>query len=317
MKNEAVHQAPLVWHLACLALGLAVLLAGCGTLGGKPATPAIERGQPTVQQPDQQPSPPSGRRGGYYLDDGPGDNPPANIDAIPDAKPRAEPLLPRANRPYIALGENYTPMNQYQPYKAQGVASWYGKRYHNQKTSSGEIYDMYGMSAAHTTLPIPSYVRVTNPENGISVVVRINDRGPFKKNRLIDLSYAAAYKLRLTGKGSGLVEVEAIDTRTPVIAGTTPVAAQPAPKMDDAIENIPQASGSFIQAGAFKRKENADLLRGKLKQQRLAENVAIENWYNDGLYRVRLGPYTNRDDAIRAAGEIKQTLGVSTLVITQ
>jgi rare lipoprotein A len=305
------------WRRTQLALGLAILLTGCGTLGSKPTTPAVERSEPSTQQPAQQaPAPSSKRGGGYYLDDGPGDNPPPNIDAIPDAQPKAEPLLARANRPYVALGENYTPMTQYQPYKAQGVASWYGRRYHNQKTSSGEVYDMYGMTAAHPLLPIPSYVRVTNPENGKSVVVRVNDRGPFKKDRLIDLSYAAAYKLRLTGKGSGQVEVEAIDARTPVVASVAPV-APPALNMDKTLEIAPPAGGSFIQAGAFKRKENADLLRDKLKQQNLAENVGVENWYNDGIYRVRLGPYTSRDDAIRAAGEIKQSLGVSTLVITQ
>ncbi len=314
MKNSADNQAIGAWHHACLALGLATLLSGCGTVGSKPATPVVEHGnQGTQPQPA-----PSTKRGGYYLDDGPGDNPPPNIDAILDAQPKAEPLMTRANRPYIALGENYTPMTQYQPYKAQGVASWYGKRYHNQKTSSGEVYDMYGMTAAHTTLPIPSYARITNPENGKSVVVRINDRGPFKKDRLIDLSYAAAYKLRLTGKGSGLVEVEAIDARAPDIASATPApVAPPAQNAAQAPENGLPAVGSFIQAGAFKRKENADLLREKLKQQKQVENVAVENWYNDGIYRVRLGPYTNRDDAIRAAGEIKQTLGVSTLVITQ
>jgi len=307
------------WRRIQLVLGLAVLLTGCGTMGSKPSTPAVERSTPTTQQPAQQTPAASGKRGGgYYLDDGPGDNPPADIDAIPDAQPRVEPLLARANRPYVALGENYTPMTQYQPYKAQGVASWYGRRYHNQKTSSGEIYDMYSMTAAHPLLPIPSYVRVTNPENGKSVVVRVNDRGPFKKDRLIDLSYAAAYKLRLTGKGSGQVEVEAIDARTPSAVSVAPApAATPTLNMDKTLETTPPASGSFVQAGAFKRKENADQLRDKLKQQSLAENVGVENWYNEGIYRVRLGPYTSRDDAIRAAGEIKQSLGVSTLVITQ
>jgi rare lipoprotein A len=248
---------------------------------------------------------PAEKRGGYYLDDGPGDNPPADIDAIPDAIPRIEAPLPRANRPYVALGETYTPMTEFQSYKASGVASWYGRRYHGNKTSSGETYDMYGMTAAHPVLPIPSYVRVTNPENGRSVVVRVNDRGPFKKDRLIDLSYAAAHKLRLVGKGSGQVEVEAIDTRKPV-----PVAVQPVKTP------FPAQSGSFVQIGAFRLKENADQLREKLAVQNLAQNVVVENWYNDGIYRVRLGPYASRVDAERAAGKIRQTLGISTLVTT-
>ncbi len=314
-----------------VAIATSLLLSACGTFGSKPDTPVIERTEPTKAEPASGKQPPASpatkRGGGYYLDDGPGDNPPADIDAIPDAEPRVEPLMARANRPYVALGENYTPMTQYQPYKAAGIASWYGRRYHNQKTSSGEVYDMYGMTAAHPVLPIPSYVRVTNPDNGRSVIVRVNDRGPFKKDRLIDLSYAAAYKLRLTGKGSGLVQVEAIDPRA-TLAETPP--PQPALAMDKSLDNAPApmptvqpqpqspaTSGSFVQAGAFKRKENADVLRDKLRQQNLLENVAIENWYNNGIYRVRLGPFNSRDDAIRAAGEIKQSLGVSTLVITQ
>ena len=156
---------------------------------------------------------PSKKGGGYYLDDGPGDHPPENIDAIPDAIPKVEPFNARANQPYIALDNKYIPMTSFYPYKEKGVASWYGKRYHGKKTSIGEYYDMYSMTGAHTTLPIPCYVRVTNTENGKSVIVRINDRGPFKKDRIIDLSFAAAYKLRLSDKGSGPVEVELIDPR--------------------------------------------------------------------------------------------------------
>ena len=305
-----------------LPLLLSSLLGGCSSVGdifgSKPkSTPTVERApSSSTQTPDTAPAPAGKKSGGYYLDDGPGDNPPADIDAIPDAVPKDEPPLARANRPYKALGESYTPMTRLQPYKAQGVASWYGRRYHGQKTSSGEIYDMYGMTAAHPILPIPSYVRVTNPENGKSVVVRVNDRGPFKKDRLIDLSYAAAHKLRIVGKGSGQVEVEAILPGTPQPVATAEP-AQPTLNMDKTLETAPAASGSFVQVGAFKSKDNADLLRDKLRQQNLAENVVVENWYTNGIYRVRLGPYSSRDDAIRAAGEIKQSLGVSTLVITQ
>lgn len=284
-----------------------LVLAGCSSPAVKPASPEAQGGEPATSVPAPTPF---DKRGGYYLDDGPGDNPPADIDAIPDAVPRQEPPLPRANRPYAALGENYTPMTEYRPYKASGIASWYGKRYHGNKTSSGEIYDMYGMTAAHPTLPIPSYVRVTNPENGKSVVVRVNDRGPFKKDRLIDLSYAAAYKLRLVEKGSGLVEAEAIDTRAPAL----PVARKVESVQPD---SPPRPAGTFVQVGAFKMKENADQLRATLQGQSLAQNVAVENWYNEGLYRVRLGPYQSRDDAERAAGKIRQTLGISTLVTTQ
>ena len=152
----------------------------------------------------------SPRPGGYYKDDGPHENPPANLDRVADAVPKSEPLHKFANRPYTALGKEYVPMTALQPFKQRGVASWYGKRYHGQKTSSGEVYDMYQMTAAHPTLPIPSYARVTNIKNGKSVVVRINDRGPFRATRIIDLSYVAAYKLGYIQAGEATVEVESI-----------------------------------------------------------------------------------------------------------
>jgi rare lipoprotein A len=149
----------------------------------------------------------SPRPGGYYKDDGPGDRLPSNVA---DAVPRPEPLHKFANRPYTAMGKEYVPMTSLQPFRQRGMASWYGKRYHGQKTSSGELYDMYAMSAAHPTLPIPSYARVTNVANGRSVVVRINDRGPFHSARIIDVSYAAAHKLGFIQAGAAQVEVEAI-----------------------------------------------------------------------------------------------------------
>ncbi|MGQ0651615.1 MAG: septal ring lytic transglycosylase RlpA family protein [Betaproteobacteria bacterium] len=150
------------------------------------------------------------QRGGFYKDDGPGDKPPPNLDAIADAVPRSEPLHRFANRPYHALGRQYTPLTSVQAYRERGIASWYGRRYHGQKTSIGETYDMYAMSAAHPMLPLPSYARVTSVANGRSVVVRLNDRGPFLHGRVIDLSYAAAHRLRIVQAGSGEVEVEAI-----------------------------------------------------------------------------------------------------------
>lgn len=148
--------------------------------------------------------------GGYYLDDGPGAHPPANLDAIPDAVPRLEPLRAAANKPYAVLGHEYIPATSLAPYHEVGIASWYGRKYDGQRTSSGEIYDMYAMTAAHPTLPLPSYARVTNVATGRSVVVRVNDRGPFLNGRIIDLSYAAAYKLGIAKSGSGEVAVDAI-----------------------------------------------------------------------------------------------------------
>ena len=156
-------------------------------------------------------SPP--KQGGYYKDDGPHANPPANLDRVPDAIPRSEPLSRGANQPYERFGKRYVPLTSVQPFKQRGLASWYGKRYHGEKTSNGEVYNMYQMTAAHPTLPIPSYARVTNVANGKSVVVRINDRGPFHAQRVIDLSYVAAHKLGYIQAGQAQVEVESVMPR--------------------------------------------------------------------------------------------------------
>lgn len=150
------------------------------------------------------------RGGGYYLDDGPDANPPANLDAVPDAVPRIEPFAPSNSKPYVVFGKTYTPDTSGGPYKVQGRASWYGKKFHGNSTANGERYNMYGMTAAHPTLPLPSYARVTRVSTGKTVVVRVNDRGPFLNDRVIDLSYVAAYKLGMIGPGSAEVVVERI-----------------------------------------------------------------------------------------------------------
>ncbi|HLR77410.1 MAG TPA: septal ring lytic transglycosylase RlpA family protein [Burkholderiaceae bacterium] len=147
--------------------------------------------------------------GGYYKDDGPGTRQ-VNIHAIPDARPRIEPHAPANMRPYRVFGRQYIPITAERPFRQKGIASWYGRKFHGKKTANGEIYDMYAMTAAHPTLPLPSYARVTHAKSGKSVIVRINDRGPFHSSRIIDLSYVAAAKLDLIGPGSGPVIVEAI-----------------------------------------------------------------------------------------------------------
>ena len=269
---------------------------------------------------------PAANSGGYYKDDGPGDNPP-NIDAIPDAKPKKEVSITRANKPYSALGQSYRPMTQYTPYKARGTASWYGKRFHGQKTASGELYDMYGMTAAHTILPLTSYAKVTNPENGKSVIVRINDRGPFRSDRLIDLSYAAAYKLGLLAKGRGLVEVEAIDTRVSavlkvpaapavVVIPVQTAAALVAENTPVTAETVPIA-GIYLQAGAFKSRENADKLSQKITQQNLGLNVNMQTWYNASRHRVWLGPFTTKQEALAAAPKLKPATGNLPITVMQ
>ena len=291
-------------YIAVLTL---LLLAACG---GSVAVKPDGKAPTAIGKPGA---------GGYYLDDGPGDDAPADIDSIPDATLKTEPLLARANKPYVALGQEYIPFTSYAPYKKQGVASWYGKRYHGKKTSVGEVYDMYAMSGAHTILPLPSYVKVTNPINGRSVIVRINDRGPFKHDRLIDLSYAAAYKLRLIGQGSGLVEVESIDTSTEALKKL----AEPA--HDVMVNNKPielaespvKASGFYVQAGAFRTEANSEMLQKKIQGLPLAENVVVGKVYNGDLYRVRLGPYPSREEADISAALIRKQLNIATIVQSQ
>src|SRR5690606_16688740 len=148
--------------------------------------------------------------GGYYMDDGPGNNEPADIASIADAVPRDEPIRASNSRPYEVFGQRYVPMRARTRYSETGIASWYGRKFHGNATASGERYDMYAMTAAHRTLPLPSYVRVTNLSNRRSVVVRVNDRGPFMKNRLIDLSWTAAKKLGFIESGHTRVLVELV-----------------------------------------------------------------------------------------------------------
>src|SRR5699024_9995864 len=150
------------------------------------------------------------KAGGYYEDDGPADHIPADIEAIPNATPKIEPHRPANARPYKVLGKYYRPLPTNENYRETGIASWYGRKFHGKQTASGETYDMHAMTAAHRTLPLPSYARVTRVKTGKSIIVRINDRGPFHSNRIIDLSYVAAAKLGLIGPGSGRVTVEAI-----------------------------------------------------------------------------------------------------------
>lgn len=321
----ATHHSSLITHHLVAVLLLAALLSGCGSTTKRGTAPA---------------------GGGYYLDDGPGANAPANIDAIPDAVPKIEPLGRGTMRPYTVMGRNYTPMTRLEPYKARGVASWYGRRYHGKQTSSGEIYDMYAMTAAHTVLPIPSYVRVTNVANGKSVVLRVNDRGPFIDSRLIDLSYTAAYKLGILGGGSGMVEVESIipgqslatpqpaaappaiiappPSPTPVIIETAPITAVPLPPPVPVAAPAPATpapasatGGSYLQFGAFGVQANAENYLARLQSQAdwLAGTLRVQ--HSDGIYRVQAGPYTSETAAREAAERASQALGTRPVVINR
>jgi rare lipoprotein A len=270
------------------------------------------------------PSRPSGTKpGGYYLDDGPGANPPADLDSRPEPVPRVEPLNKYTGRPYTVLGRTYTPFTELAPYRQRGIASWYGKRYHGQKTSSGEVYDMYGFSAAHTILPLPSYARVTNVANGRSVVVRVNDRGPFHEDRLIDLSYAAAHRLGLIGQGSGLVEVEAIlpgSGPSPVAAAPSPAPAGPAPAAV-APPVAAERGGLFVQLGAFSAAENAEAFLRKLRLDLawLGDTMQVhrDEQSGAGMYKVQAGPYATRAQAEAAAERVRKELGFKAFVLNR
>ncbi len=282
-----------------LALGAIALVAGCATA---PTTPRVDR---EASAPPSAPAP--SRPGGYYLDDGPGGGPPPDLAPIPDAQPRPEPLHRAANSPYVVFGRTYVPERSHRPFRQRGVASWYGRRFHGNPTSSGERYDMYAMTAAHPTLPIPSYARVTSVANGRSVVVRVNDRGPFLHGRIIDLSYAAAWKLGYVAQGSTLVEVEAV---LPGDTGAAPARQERAPTVSDRVE-VPVAAepgGIYVQLGAFAAPENAESLRAKLALELATFAGQIEIHRKDGLYRLHVGPYRTRAEANAAADEIRGAL---------
>ncbi len=316
-----------------------LILAGCGSTGHK--------------------------GGGYYKDDGPGSDIPANVRHTPDAVPRIESYSPANMRPYRVLGKTYVPLAGDTPYRQSGIASWYGKKFHGRKTANGETYDMYSMTAAHPTLPLPSYARVSRPATGASVVVRINDRGPFHSSRIIDLSYAAAARLGLIGTGSGKVVVEAITNadiaraqsdQAPATASAEPSLAAKlnqasAQELAEADADMPDAlavldtqaalmpsgdqgqqsallpiptlensggSRVFLQFGAFSGQDNAESLATQINRQiTMVESRQAQVKASDNLYRVQIGPYPSRTEAVNAALRIQQQTGAQATVATR
>ena len=309
-----------------MLLLLPLFLAACGTQAPRPLA---DRGEPpsaaappapTSAPAAKKPAPPV-KFGGGYKDDGPGDGPAIDPDTIPDAVPKAEPLHRFANNAYSALGRNYVPLRELKPYQARGMGSWYGRRYHGQKTSSGETYDMYAMTAAHPILPIPSYVRVTNPANNRSVVVRINDRGPFHAGREIDLSWTAAYKLGYVDRGSTPVVVESVlpgQTLAPVPAPTIaddPIAKLAAAEPEPPLPQVQDARGHFLQLGAFGSRDNAEALRLRLARELgdLSGKLVVHT--TGTLYRVQLGPWPDAAAAQLAGGRLRESLGMAPVVV--
>lgn len=203
---------------------------------------------------------------------------------VKDAVPRAEPRARYGNHsPYEVFGKKYTVMPSSKGYHEKGVASWYGSKFHGRRTSSGEPYDMHLATAAHKSLPLPTYAEVTNLDNGKRVIVKINDRGPFKDDRIIDMSYGAALRLDMTNTGTARVEVRAID-----VGGGSEIAnAAPAKAV---------TSGTWLQVGAYSRREGARQLASSLEQASLVP-VSIHDI--DGLYRVWLGPFASATETER------------------
>jgi rare lipoprotein A len=316
MHPRAAECPATAWRHALSALAL--LLAACGTVPQPGAPPASD-----VQR------------------DGPPANPPPDLISRPDPEPKVEPLRSGGpNKPYEVLGQRYTPLAADAPVFETGLASWYGRKFHGRPTASGEIYDMYASTGAHRTMPIPSYALVRNPRNGREVVVRINDRGPFHSDRIVDLSYAAALKLDVL-RGVAPVEVRRLtheDIRTgrwrsgpawaqaataiepaesaPTAlapAAATPAAAPEAPTADRA----PSASapGFWVQLGAFRQRQGAHDLR-----ELLARELAwLEPWlaiFDDrALYRLQAGPYASRLEAQGAAERIRGAASVQPMVV--
>lgn len=222
-----------------------------------------------------------------------------NVATIPDAVPRVEPKSRGGNpKSYVVFGKTYYVMNSSHGYVERGIASWYGTAFHGKKTSNGETYSMYQMTAAHKSLPLPTYVQVKNLKNGKSIVVRVNDRGPFHHNRIIDLSYVAAKKLGIAGTGTGLVEVRSINPRSWNKSQQQTVSQNP--------NRSPISSSStlFIQAGAFASQHNANQLQKRLLSLFPNKSIQLAKNSQDQLFRVRIGPISSVEEADRIAQTI-------------
>ena len=244
--------------------------------------------------------------GAYYLDDGPDENQPQNLDKIPDAQPKYEALSKRANRPYVAFEKKYVPMQKIIPFKEEGYASWYGKRYHGRKTSIGETYDMYQMTGAHKTLPLPCYIKVTNLKNKRSVIIRVNDRGPFIDERIVDLSYAAAHRLEIIQNGSELVKIEMVN---PSLAVKNIKEAN--------LNSSPSIKSFYIQAGAFSNQDNASYLINRLSKIKFKNLLSIKKLNKNSLHLVTIGPYASKKIAEEALKDITKKIQLNSFIISE
>lgn len=242
-----------------------------------------------------------------------------DASGLEDARPRYEAPRRAGNKsPYTVWGKQYRVMASAKDYVERGTASWYGEKFHGHKTSNGETFDMYTMSAAHKSLPLPSYARVTNLDNGRTVVVRVNDRGPFHGDRLIDLSYAAAKKLGYQSRGTARVEVAAITVRQD---GSMTLAGQAYPSADAPVSISEQAAGQgeglFVQLGSFSQRSPADGLSQKVRHQtERSVRVRRVETAAGAFHRVQVGPFTTADEARREQQSLKSRGFGQTIVLT-
>jgi len=259
--------------------------------------------------------------------DGTDTRPPLDPTQVPDAVPVLEPIRAGGpNKPYAVLGETYRPLPPEAALSERGLASWYGRKFHGRRTASGEVYNMYAMTAAHRTLPLPSFARVSNPANGRSVIVRVNDRGPFIKGRVIDLSYTAAQKLGVLGlatvevvritpdeirSGAWQPRAPVLPTAAPAVEGDEP----PALAIAAATDSAPPSRGYWIQLGAFSNLQGAEQLQSQAGAE--VDGIApLLAMFNDNtLYRLQAGPFTSRGEAQRMAERVRDSLRVTPMVI--
>ncbi len=254
-----------------------------------------------------------GRKGGYYEDDGPPTRSARDFASIPDATPEPLPRSRTGNRPYTVFGKRYVPLSEARGFRQQGEASWYGKKFHGNLTSSGERYDMFKMTAAHKVLPLPSFVRVRNLDNDRTIVVKVNDRGPFLHNRIIDLSYAAAMKLGIVATGTGRVVIETVFSDGDKADLKEPLSDELIP-----LEMPQQTTGFYVQAGAFGQIANAYRLRAKLEGLGFSQvNIKKGVSKNRELFIVRIGPFPTLEETTKTQDRLDPNLTESSRIVSQ
>ena len=281
-------------------LAIIFLLVSCQSID-----PILE---PILKEDIKQNKPDEKKKGAYYLDDGPEENPPDNLDKIPDAKPKYEPLSKTANRPYVAFNKKYFPMKKIIPFTEKGHASWYGKRYHGRKTSIGETYDMYQMTGAHKTLPLPCYIKVTNLGNNLSVIIRVNDRGPFIDERIVDLSYAAAHRIKIIERGSELVKIEMVNPS---------LVKNDIKEINKDLLKVSSTKNFYIQAGAFSNEDNASNLMNRLSKIKFKDALNIKKINKNSLHLITIGPYNNQQNAEKALIIISKKIQLNSFIISE